>query len=50
MRESSGLESTIGGLKSEGGQLEKRLEQIRKEAREWELRRDAVTAESQQAN
>jgi chromosome segregation ATPase len=34
VRESSGLESTIGGLKSEGGQLEKRLEQIRKEVRD----------------
>jgi chromosome segregation ATPase len=49
VRESSRLESMIGGLKSEGGQLEKRLEQMRKEVKEWEPLRDAATAESQKA-
>jgi len=48
--ESSRLESTIGGLKSQGGQLEKRLEQMRKEVKDWEPLRDAATAESQKAD
>jgi chromosome segregation ATPase len=50
VRESSRLESTIGGLKSEGGQLEKRLEQMRKEAKDLESLRNAATTESQKAD
>ena len=50
VRESLRLESTIERLKSEGEQLTKRLEQMRKEVTEWERRRDAAKADSQKAD
>jgi chromosome segregation ATPase len=48
--ESSRLGSTIDRLKSEGDQLTKRLEQVRKEVIDWELRRDTAKADFQKAD